>query len=210
MEPAIRVAIAALVVTLINSVVTAMTFRKNRRLEFLQRRDRLWQQISELTDRNTECQMISARYALVAVRNAGLQLQGEQAEQNKALIASIEAARTGIEEGIGRWNESIKTLHSIYSALTSESDAPEIERMIAAVQVASDSLKATNMAYSSSLHILETSSDFIKATLAERDQQIREINLDFDRAMARLTEESKQTKASQPVAATAPKPEPEE
>lgn len=194
MEPAIKVAIGALIIssfsliaTLISSVFTAKTYRKNRRLEFLQRRDRLSQQISDLNDRNTEFQLISARYELVAVKNAGLPLRGEQAERNTALIASIKVQREGVEKGMKLWDENIERLHFICSNLTLETDAPEVERMIAIVQVASDNLKKANIGYSSTLHVLETTNEFMKTTLDETDEKIRQINLDFERAIEKLT-----------------------
>ena len=100
MEPAIKVAIGSLIISflsligmVINSVFTAKTYKKNRRLEFLQRRDRLSQQISDLNDRNTEFQLISARYELVAVKNAGLPLRGEQAERGGLATYSSEYPR---------------------------------------------------------------------------------------------------------------------
>jgi len=173
MEPAIGVAIGALIVscfsliaTLISSVYTAKTYKKNRRLEFLQRRDRLSQQISALNDRNTEVQLISARFELVAVKNAGLPLRGEQAEQNTALIASLRVLREGVEKKTKLWDEHIETLRFRYSNLTLETDAPEVERMIAIVQADSDDLKKATEGYSSTLHILETTGEFIKTTLA--------------------------------------------
>ena len=194
MEPAIGVAIGALIVscfsliaTLISSVYTAKTYKKNRRLEFLQRRDRLSQQISALNDRNTEFQLISARFELVAVKNAGLPLRGEQAEENTALIASVRVLREGVEKETKLWDEHIETLHFRYSNLTSETDAPEVERMIAIVQVASDDLKKATEGYSSTLHILETTGEFIKTTLAEADEKMRQIDLDFEKGMEKLT-----------------------
>ncbi len=193
MEPAMKVAIGALIIsffslisTIVNSVFTAKTYKKNRRLEFIQRRDHLSQKISDLNDRNTEAHLISARYALVAVKNAGLPLQGEQAERNIALIASIKEQQEGVEKGIKLWDENIEKLHFIYSNLTLETDAPAVERMIAIVQVASDNLKKANIGYSSTLHILETTNEFIKTNLAERDEKIRQINLDFERAIEKL------------------------
>src|SRR6266478_6922727 len=190
MEPAIKIAIAALIIsfcsligTLINSMYTAKTYKKNKRLEFLQRRDHLSQKISDLNDRNTEAQLISARYELVAVKNAGLPLRGEQAERNMALIASIKEQQKGVENGIKLWDENIEKLHFIYSNLTLETDAPEVERMIAIVKVASDNLKKANNGYSSTLHILETNNELIKTNLAETDEKIRQINLDFERAI---------------------------
>ena len=194
MEPATKFAIAALIISflsligiLINSVFTAKTYKKNRRLEFLQRKDHLSKTISDLNDRNTEFQLISARYGLVAVKNAGLPLQGELAERNTALIASINKQREGVEEGIKLWDENIERLHFIYSNLTLETDAPEIERIIAIVQIASDNLKKAINGYSSALHILETNNELIKTNLAETDQKIRQINLDFERAIEKLT-----------------------
>ena len=189
MEPAIgalTISFFSLIGVIINSVFTAKTYKKNRRLEFLQRRDHLSQKISDLNDRNTEAQLISARYELVAVKNAGLPLRGEQAERNTALIASIEDQRAGLEKGMTVLAERIKTFHFIYSNLTLETDAPEVERIIAIVQVASDSLKKANKGYSSTLHILETTNELINTNLAEADEKIRQINLDFERAIEKL------------------------
>jgi hypothetical protein len=193
MEPAMQIAIGALaisffslIVTIINSVFTAKTYKENRRLEFLQRRDHLSQKISDLNDRNTEAQLISARYELVAVKNAGLSLRGEQAERNTALIASIKEQRKGVENEMKLWDENIEKLHFIYSNLTSETDAPEVERIIAIVQVASDNLKKANNGYSSTLHILETTNELMKTTLAETDEKIKQINIDFERAIEKL------------------------
>jgi type II secretory pathway component PulJ len=193
MEPAIKIAIGALTISffsligvIINSVFTAKTYKKNRRLEFFQRRDRLSQKISELNDRNTEAQLISARYDLVAVKNAGLPLRGEQAERNTALIASIKEQRDGVKNGIKVWDEQIAKLHFIYSNLTLETDATAVEKMITIVQVALDNLKSIYDGYSSVLHILETTNELIKTNLAETDEKIRQINLDFERAVEKL------------------------
>ena len=198
MEPAIRVAIGALIIslfgliaTLINSVFTAKTYRRNRRLEFLQRRDRLSQKISDLNDRNTEFQLISARYELVTVKNAGLPLRGEQAERNMAVVASIKAQREVVETEIKRWDENIERLHFIYSNLTLETDAPEVEKMITIVQVVSDDLKKATSSYSTTVHILETTNEFIKTTLAEADEKIRQIDLDFEKATEKTVEASR-------------------
>ena len=186
MQPAIMIAIGALLISFINSVFTVKTYKKNRRLEFLQRRDHLSQKISDLNDRNTEAHLISARYELVAVKNAGLPLRGEQAEQNTALIASIKEQREGVENWIKLWDANIEKLHFIYNNLTLETHAPVIERVIDIVQVASDDLKKANNSYSATLHVLETTNEFIKTTLAEADEKIRQINLDFERAIEKL------------------------
>jgi hypothetical protein len=186
MEPAIVVAIGALIVSFLNSAFTAKTYKKNRRLEFLQRRDHLSQKISDLNDRNTEAYLISARYALVAARNAGLPLQGEQAERNTALIASISQQQEGVEKGMRLWDANIEKLHFIYSHLESEADGVEVERLIAIVQVASDNRKKAHNGYSSVLHILETTNEMVKANVAESDAKIRQINLDTDEKIRQI------------------------
>ena len=169
--------------TITNSVFTAKTYQKNARLEFLQRRDYLSQKISDLNNRNTEAHLLSARYVLVAVKRAGLQLQGEEAEENTAQIAKINKLQEGLEKAIKGLDENIQMLHFKYSKLTLETDAPEVERMIAIVQVASDKLKKFNDVDSSTLHILETTNELIKTSLTKRDEMIRQINLDFEKAI---------------------------
>ncbi|HVS81138.1 MAG TPA: hypothetical protein VHE60_05340 [Pyrinomonadaceae bacterium] len=185
-----QIAIAALVIALVSLITTIVlgtkNYRKSRRLEFFQRRDRLSQIISTLADRNTEFHLISARYAIVATKNEGLPLRGEQAERNTALIASIKVQREGVEEGIKLWDDNIEKLHFIYSNLTLETDAPEVERMITMAQVASDNLKKATVGYSSILHILETSNELMKTNLTETEEKIRQINLDFERGMKNL------------------------
>jgi hypothetical protein len=187
MEPAIQVAIGALsisiftlIVAIINSVFTAKTYNKSRRLEFLQRRDYFSQSLSHLNDRTIEAQLISARYQIVAVKFAGLSLQREQAEQNTALIASIKVQQEGVESGMKSWDKTIETLQLKYINLTLETDAPEVERMIGLVQVASDNLKKAYTGYSAILHILETANELTRTKLAETDAKIRQINLEAD------------------------------
>ena len=58
--------------------------------------------------------------------------------------------------------------------------------MIAIVQIASDNLKKENDGESSALHVLETANELIKTGLAERDQKIRQINLDFEKSVEKL------------------------
>lgn len=94
--------------------------------------------------------------------------------------------RDGVENGMKLWDKHIETLHFIYSNLTLGTDAPEVERMIAIVQVASDNLKKANKGYSSVLHILETTNELMKTRLAETDEKIRQINIDFERAIEKL------------------------
>lgn len=180
------ISIGALIISFFSLIFTAKTYKKNSRLAFLQRRDHLSQMISDLNSRNTEAHHISARFELVAVKNAWLPLRGEHAEINTALIASIKKLRDGVENGMKLWDENIETLHFIYKNLTLETDAPEVERMITNVQVASDNLKNVNDGYTSSLHILETTNEMTKTILAESDEKIRQINIDFERAMEKI------------------------
>ena len=186
MNAATIIAIVALAISITNSVFTAKTYQKNRRLEFLQRRDHLSQKISELNDRNTDFQLISARYALVALKSAALPLREEQAERNSALIASLNKQREGVEQRIKLWDENIERIRLLYSKFTSETHAPELEELIAIVQLASDNLKKASHGYSATLYILETTNEFIKSNLAERDEKIRQINLDTDEKIRQI------------------------
>jgi|GEM_PF-3281254 len=186
MNPAIMISIGALIISFFSLIFTAKTYKKNSRLAFLQRRDHLSQRISDLNSRNTEAHLISARFELVAVKNALLPLRGEEVEINTALIASIKKLRDGVENGMKLWDENIETFHFKYKNLTLETDAPEVERMITIVQVASDNLKNCNDGYTSSLHILETTNEIMKTTLAELDEKNRQINIDFERAMEKI------------------------
>ena len=185
-----KTAIAALIISsisLISTFVLAVkTFRKSKRDAFVQRRDQLFQAISDLNAKNSETHLISARYEIVMVKKAGLRLQDEQAEQNMSLLPAIKEARKSVDKGIRKWDENIEMLHSIYSNLTSERDATEVERLIALVRVASDNLKNTNEGYLSALHILETTNQIIETRLAETVEEIRQIDLDFERGMKKL------------------------
>lgn len=184
---ALGVSFLSLIGTIINSVFTAKTYKKNKRIEFIQRRDYLSRRISDLNDRINEFQLISARYGIVVAKDTGLQLRGEQADKNTALIASIERQREGVEEGIKLWDERIGTLHFIHSKLTLETDGPTVEYMIDTVQAASDNLRKAVSGYSAILHILETSNELIKTSLVEADAKIRQINADFDKAVSKLS-----------------------
>jgi hypothetical protein len=191
MEPALVIAICALAIsflsligTLTNSVISAKTYQKNAQLEFLRRRDLLSQKISELNSRNTEAHLLSARYAIVAVKNAGLPLRGELAERNTTLIASIQKLHERSESGIKLWDENVQQLQRVHSKLVARSDALEIERIIAIVQAASDNLKKANDGESSALHVLETTNEWLKTNLDEWDEQVRRIYVDFTKEMA--------------------------
>ena len=187
-----KTSIAAVIISLISLIATIVlgtkNYKKSKRLEFLQRRDHLSQLISNLNDRNTEFHLLLARYDIVAVKSAGLALEGEQAERNLALIASFKKQRADMEEGMKNWEKHIERMHSLYSNLTLETDAPAVEALISIVQVASDNLKKANDGYNSVLHVLETTNTFIKTTLDERDEKLRQIDRDFEQGMREFSE----------------------
>lgn len=181
------IAIVVSVVSLVISLGVAIAnYSKSKSDAFIQRRDHLSQTIAELNVRNAEAQGISARYEIVAVKTAGLPLRRELAEQNLALIASIKKVREAIEEGRIGGEQTIKKLHLIYSGLTLESDAAQVEGSIALAHVNSDELKQLNEVYYSSLYILETNNQDLATKQAEIVEKLRQINLAFERGMKNL------------------------
>jgi len=187
MNSATMIAIGALIISFLSLIFTAKTYKKNRRLEFLQRKDHLSQKISELNDTVSQTHHISATLGLVVLEKTLLPLSGEQAEQNTAQIASLNETRDRIEDQTKLWEEFIASLHLIYSNLNLESDSPKVEKMIAITQIGSDKLKNIHDAYISSLHTIETTNELTKTILTERDEKIRHINIDFERAMEKLS-----------------------
>lgn len=182
------IALASLVVAIISCVIAAKSYKKSKRLEFFQRRDQLFAKISDLNSKNSEAHLISAKYEIVAVRNASLRLSGEQAEKNTAIIAGIKEIRKNMDKATKNWDQKIEQLHDICSGLTSTSDTARIENLVAVVQVASDDLRKSNDIVLSSLHILEKTNSIIRASLAEYDEKVRQIDLDFARATREFTE----------------------
>jgi hypothetical protein len=189
-QPAVCVAIVAagialgsLVVAIIGCVIAARSYKKSKRLEFFQRRDQLFATISDLNAKNSEAHLISAKYEIVAVKNASLGLSGEQAEKSQAIIAAIKELRKKMEQGAKNWDENIEKLHAICSSLTPKTDTARIENLIAMVRVASDDVNKYNDISLSSLHILESSNSIIKDSLAEFDENMRQIDLDFEKAI---------------------------
>jgi hypothetical protein len=180
------IAIVALLISLGNLSLYLLSYNKNKIDTFNQRRDHLAQVISELNAKVNEVHMIIARYEIVAVKRAGLPLSGEQAEGNMALIASIKRTTNGLGQDLKSLNESIGKFHLIYSDLTSETDAAQVERWIALAQVTSDDFKKYNDDFLSGLHILETTNLMLETNLAETDKKIRQINLDADEKIKQL------------------------
>jgi hypothetical protein len=179
-------AIVAIVISIGSLVLSFLNYNKSKIDAFNQRRDHLAQAISELNAKVNEVQMISARYEIVAVKRAGLPLSGEQAERNMALIASIKRTTTGLGQDLKSLNESIGKFHLIYSNLTSETDAAQVESWIALAQVTSDDFKKYNDGFLSGLHILETTNQMLEMNLAETDKKIRQINLDADEKIRQI------------------------
>ena len=187
MNSATMIAIGALILSFLSLIFTAKTYKKNRRLEFLQRKDHLSQKISELNDKVSQTHHILARLGLVVLEKTLLPLSGEQAEQNTAQIAFLNETRDRMEDVTKLWEEYIASLHLIYSNLNLETDSPKVEKMIAITQIGSDKLKNIHDAYISSLHTIETTNELTKTILTERDEKIRQINIDFERAMEKLS-----------------------
>ena len=177
------IALGSLIVAIIGCVIAARSYKKSKRLEFFQRRDQLFATISDLNAKNSEVHLNSAKYEIVAVKNASLGLSGEQAQKNQAIIAAIKEIRKKMEQGAKNWDENIEQLHAICSSLTPKTDTARIENLIAMVRVASDDVKKYNDISLSSLHILENSNSIIKDSLAEFDEKMRQIDLDFEKAI---------------------------
>jgi len=189
-QPAVCVAIVAagialgsLIVAIIGCVIAARSYKKSKRLEFFQRRDQLFATISDLNAKNSEAHLISAKYEIVAIKNTSLGLSGEQADENQAIIAAIKRIRKKMEQGAKNWDKNIEQLHAICSSLTPKTDTARIENLIAMVRVASDDVNKYNDISLSSLHILESSNLIIKDSLAEFDEKMRQIDLDFEKAI---------------------------
>jgi len=187
---AVTIAFGSLIVAIIGCVVAVKSYKKSKRLEFFQRRDQLFAKISDLNAKNSEAHLISARYEIVAVTKASLGLRGQESVENTAQIASIKELRRNTEKGAKNWDENIEQLHSICRSLTPKTDAARVENLIAMVQRASDDATKYNDVSSSSLHILENTNSIVKASLAELDERLRQIELDLRKAVEGFNETS--------------------
>jgi hypothetical protein len=189
---AVIVASFSLVVAVIGCVIAVKTYKKSKRLEFFQRRDHLFQKISELNAKNSESHLISAKYEMEALKLAGLRLSGEYAERVTKQIVSINRLREGIASAAKNWDDNIEHLHFICSSLTSKTDTARAEKLIALVNVASDQLKRVNEISLASLHILENTGPSLKTDLDKLERY--EIELakreDLEKAKKELVEDS--------------------
>jgi len=179
-------AIVAIVISIGSLVLSVFNYNKSKIDAFNQRRDRLAQAISELNAKVNDVHMITARYEIVAVKRAGRPLSGEQAEGNMALIASLKRTTTGLGQDLKSLHESIGKYHFLYSNLTSETDAAQVESLITLAQVTSDDFKTYNDGFLSGLHILETTNQILETNLVETDKKIRQINLDADEKLRQI------------------------
>ena len=168
----------SLIVTIVNCVILVKNYKKSKRIEFLQRRDHLLQKITELSAKNSEAHLISARYEMVIQNFSTLRVTEEHAEQINNQITRSKKLQENIELNAQTWNEVIESLHSTCINLQIEA-AEKIERLIAMTQRASDNLKRSNEIYLGSLHILESTEPLLRTNLDELhnyEMQLAELN----------------------------------
>jgi hypothetical protein len=166
-----KTAIFAVIVSLISLIATIVlgtkNYKKSKRLEFFQRRDQLFQVISNFNAKNSETRLSGARFTIIATAKATQPLPTIHEESNAALVADIRKLATTIQEQAEVWDARIERVHSLCAAYTSVKHAEHVEELIAIVQPASDNVKRTNEIYLSTLHILETLHPQTATDLAE-------------------------------------------
>jgi hypothetical protein len=183
--------IVAIIGLIVSTVTAVWVYKESKQTKFFQRRDHLFQKISDLNAKNSEAHLISARYEIVAVKRVSLGLRGEQAEDNTAGITSIKELRTKMEQAIKNWDENIEHFHLMCATLTPEKDVARVERLIAMVQVATDNLKKINDSALASLHILEETNTIIRVSLDQINldlETVRQIDLDLEKATREFNE----------------------
>jgi hypothetical protein len=161
------VSVISLVVAIVSCAIAVKSYKKSRRLEFFQRRDKLLLTISDLNAKTSEAHLISARFGIVRLNRMALVVDEKYAERKKTEIASLTRLREEIELRAERRDAIVDDLHAICSGLTTETDAIRIEKLIGLVQAASDDAKRYNEVHLSSLHTLETTDAMLKANFAE-------------------------------------------
>jgi hypothetical protein len=175
MDPTTYIASGALLLSVVNSV---QLYRKSRRDAFTQRLDRLAQITSEFSVKNTEARLLSARFEIVAVRQAGFPLRGEQRQDSAAIVASLKRLVTKIELAADHIDESVNDLHAIYRSLSFKTKlrtaAPHVEEAIALAQAGSDDIQRLNDSHRAQLHVLETNNQIIETQLEASRQTDRE------------------------------------
>jgi hypothetical protein len=161
---AATISFISLIIAIVSCVITVKNYKKSKRLEFFQRRDHLLLKISDLNARNSEAQLISARYEMVAQNFSTLRLTGEQADRINNQITRIKKLQEDVELKAKDWDQIIESLHS--TCINLETGA-EIERLIALAQGASDNIKRSNEIFLGSLHILESTEPLLRTGVDE-------------------------------------------
>jgi hypothetical protein len=172
-------------------VILVKNYKKSKRIEYFQRRDHLFEKISELNIRNSEAQFISARYEIVRLKKLSLIIEGGDAEETKKQCASIEAIIEGIEGIVKQRANIIESLHSTYEHLTFKTDAILVENLIALVKVVSDDVKKHTDAHLATLHSLEENFPLMKDNLTQMNQlKTQQAELELELVMKRLNEKA--------------------
>jgi hypothetical protein len=162
------VAVAISVISLVATIVLGTkNYRKSKKLEFFQRRDQLFQTISNFNAKNSETRLSGARFTIIATEKATQPLPTKHEETNKALVADIRTLAKTIQEQAEVWDNNFARFHGLCAGYISEKDAEAVEELIAIVQLASDNIKRVNEIYLSTLHILETTNPQMATDLAE-------------------------------------------
>jgi hypothetical protein len=182
-----KIALAALAISVISLLATLIlgvkNYKKSKQLEFFQRRDHLFDKISELSTRNSEARFFSARYEIVRLKKLSLVIVGSDKEETEKQCASIEAIIETLEQKIKQRTDVFESLYPRYEHL-SPKDPSLVEDLIALVQVVSDSIKHINDAHLATLYALEENLPLMKENLTEINKlKIRQAELELERAI---------------------------
>jgi hypothetical protein len=187
---AIIISFLSFIIATISCVIAVKNYKKSKRLEFFQRRDQLFNKISELNVKNSEARLLAARYEVVALENEALLLDPEYKERNKALVASIREVRNGVEEGTKGWNGLIETLHSMCSSITLNTDPEFIEKLMVRVQEMLTTVTQYNEGSLSALHILESTNPIFMPNIERLQKLIQQDKIELEKAMKELNEKA--------------------
>ena len=164
------------------------SFKKSKRLEFLQRRDKLFDKVSELSTRNSEARFLSARYELVRLNKFSLLPHGGNKEETEKSCAGIAALIESLEQQVKDRTGVIAVFHSSFEHLSLK-DASLVAGLIASVQIVSDGIKQLNDAHLATLQYLEENLPLTKDNLIERNKvKVWQAELELEIAMRQLNE----------------------
>ena len=159
---ALIISFIGLIGTIINSVFIIKNFKKSKRDVFFQRRDQLFQNISELSTTSSEAHRISARYEMVIQNLVSVRMEGEPKTRIENHLASIKRSQENLKLRTNHWDEVIEALYFKCNRLKS-TEAAELEKLIPVVRSNTDSLKRDNERHFTSLHIFEGINPLLKA-----------------------------------------------